>query len=74
MHLALVDSHSYTVYSAGVVLLTSAEDVVGRWMEYFEDLLNPTDTSSEAGRGDKGAAHSSLGVLSLRQLNQAVAG
>lgn len=41
MHLALVDSHSYTVYSAGVVLLTSAEDVVGRWKEYFEDFLNP---------------------------------
>lgn len=55
-------------------MLTSTEDIVRQWKEYFEDLLNPTDSSSEAGRGDKGAAHSSLGVLSLRQLNQAVAG
>ncbi|XP_008319498.1 carbohydrate sulfotransferase 15-like [Cynoglossus semilaevis] len=27
-------------------LLTSTGDVVGRWKEYFEDLINPTDTSS----------------------------
>ena len=29
-------------------------DIVGRWKEYFEDLLNSTDSSSieEAGAGD----------------------
>ena len=36
-----------TVYSAGGELLTSTGDVVGRWKEYFEDLLNPVVTSSE---------------------------
>ncbi|KAK7940110.1 hypothetical protein WMY93_003436 [Mugilogobius chulae] len=36
-----------TVYSAGGVLLTSTGDVVGRWKEYFEGLLNPTATSSD---------------------------
>ncbi len=34
------------VYSGGGRLLTSTGDVVGRWKEYFEDLLNPTITSS----------------------------
>uniref|UniRef100_A0A669BVU6 Endonuclease/exonuclease/phosphatase domain-containing protein n=1 Tax=Oreochromis niloticus TaxID=8128 RepID=A0A669BVU6_ORENI len=45
-----------TVYSTGGVLLTSTEKIVGRWKEYFEDLLNPTDTSSEeeAESGDEG--------------------
>ena len=28
-------------------MLTSTGDVVSRWGEYFEDLLNPTDTPSE---------------------------
>ncbi|KAM4544083.1 uncharacterized protein V3H82_021885 [Fundulus diaphanus] len=37
-----------TVYSGGGVLLTSTRDVVFRWAEYFEDLLNPTNTSSIA--------------------------
>ncbi|KAI3353661.1 hypothetical protein L3Q82_004905 [Scortum barcoo] len=27
-------------------LLTSTGDIVGQWKEYFEDLLNPTDTPS----------------------------
>ncbi|KAJ0001588.1 hypothetical protein NQD34_001384 [Periophthalmus magnuspinnatus] len=36
-----------TVYSRGGELLTSTGDVVGRGKEYFEDLLNPTVTSSE---------------------------
>jgi hypothetical protein len=46
-----------TVYSAGGELLTSTGDVVGRWKEYFEDLLNPTVTSSdeEAEAGDSEA-------------------
>uniref|UniRef100_A0A3B3HQU3 Reverse transcriptase domain-containing protein n=1 Tax=Oryzias latipes TaxID=8090 RepID=A0A3B3HQU3_ORYLA len=35
-----------TVFSAGGELLTSTGDIVGRWKEYFEDLLNPTDTPS----------------------------
>ncbi|KAI3366000.1 hypothetical protein L3Q82_009827 [Scortum barcoo] len=35
-------------------LLTSTEDIVGRWKKYFEDLLNPTDLPSneEAEDGD----------------------
>ncbi|KAI3355516.1 hypothetical protein L3Q82_018346 [Scortum barcoo] len=39
---------------AGGELLTSTEDIVGRWKKYFEDLLNPTDlpSSEEAGAGD----------------------
>ncbi|KAK0156417.1 Craniofacial development protein 2 [Merluccius polli] len=45
-----------TVYVGGGALLTSTRDVVDRWKEYFEDLLNPTDTpsSKEAGPGDSG--------------------
>ncbi|KAK3510626.1 hypothetical protein QTP70_011883 [Hemibagrus guttatus] len=35
-----------TVYSRGGELLASTGDIVGRWKEYFEDLLNPTDTPS----------------------------
>uniref|UniRef100_A0A8C6K8L9 Reverse transcriptase domain-containing protein n=1 Tax=Nothobranchius furzeri TaxID=105023 RepID=A0A8C6K8L9_NOTFU len=47
-----------TIYSGDGVLLTSTQDVVDRWAEYFEDLLNPTDTSSseEAESGDFGLA------------------
>ncbi|TWW54485.1 hypothetical protein D4764_0145930 [Takifugu flavidus] len=43
-----------TVYSGDGVLLTSTQDVVDRWKEYFEDLLNPTNTpsSEEVGPGD----------------------
>ncbi|TWW77601.1 hypothetical protein D4764_12G0009910 [Takifugu flavidus] len=42
------------VYSGDGVLLTSTRDVVDRWKEYFEDLLNPTNTpsSEEVGPGD----------------------
>ncbi|TWW68801.1 hypothetical protein D4764_19G0005990 [Takifugu flavidus] len=42
-----------TVYSGDGVLLTSTRDVVDRWKEYFEDLLNPTNTpsSEEVGPG-----------------------
>ncbi|KAK3555547.1 hypothetical protein QTP86_021786, partial [Hemibagrus guttatus] len=35
-----------TVYSGGGELLASTGDIVGRWKEYFDDLLNPTDTPS----------------------------
>ena len=38
-----------TVYSAGGELLTSTGDVVDRWKEYFEDLLNPTEAPSSGG-------------------------
>ncbi|TWW62366.1 hypothetical protein D4764_04G0010130 [Takifugu flavidus] len=44
------------VYSGNGVLLTSTWDVVDRWKEYFEDLLNPTNvpSSEEAGPVDLG--------------------
>ncbi|KAK3572591.1 hypothetical protein QTP86_000401 [Hemibagrus guttatus] len=35
-----------TVNSGGGEFLASTGDIVGRWKEYFEDLLNPTDTPS----------------------------
>ncbi|KAK3557454.1 hypothetical protein QTP70_027739, partial [Hemibagrus guttatus] len=35
-----------TVYSGGGELLASTGDIVGWWKEYFEALLNPTDTLS----------------------------
>ncbi|XP_051916968.1 uncharacterized protein LOC127597715 [Hippocampus zosterae] len=43
-----------TVYSGDGALLTSTRDVVNRWAEYFEDLLNSTNTSAleEAEPGD----------------------
>ncbi|KAK3509150.1 hypothetical protein QTP70_020258 [Hemibagrus guttatus] len=36
-----------TVYSGGGELLASTGDIVGRWKEYFEDLLNPTPSVEE---------------------------
>ena len=38
--------HAHTVFSVGGELLTSTEDIVRRWKEYFEELLNPTNTYS----------------------------
>ncbi|KAK3517424.1 hypothetical protein QTP70_009918 [Hemibagrus guttatus] len=35
-----------TVYGGGGELLVSTGDIVRPWKEYFEDLLNPTDTPS----------------------------
>ncbi|KAK3538840.1 hypothetical protein QTP86_015967 [Hemibagrus guttatus] len=35
-----------TVYGGDGELLVSTGDIVGRWKEYFEDLLNPTDMPS----------------------------
>ncbi|KAK3535381.1 hypothetical protein QTP70_011277 [Hemibagrus guttatus] len=35
-----------TVYGGDGELLVSTGDIVGWWKEYFEDLLNPTDTPS----------------------------
>jgi len=34
------------VLSLGGKLLTQTEDIVGQWKEHFEELLNPTSTSS----------------------------
>ena len=49
-------SSTNTVYSGDGELLTSTGDIVGWWTEYFEDLLNPTDTPfiEEAEAGDSG--------------------
>ncbi|KAK3529813.1 hypothetical protein QTP86_006010 [Hemibagrus guttatus] len=53
-----------TVYGGDGELLASTGDIVGRWKEYFEDLLNPTDTPSvevpEA--GDSEGARGFVGV------------
>uniref|UniRef100_A0A8C6NPK6 Reverse transcriptase domain-containing protein n=1 Tax=Nothobranchius furzeri TaxID=105023 RepID=A0A8C6NPK6_NOTFU len=38
---------AHTVYSGDGELLTSTEAIVGRWKEYFEELLNPTNAHSE---------------------------
>ncbi|KAK3538920.1 hypothetical protein QTP86_022746 [Hemibagrus guttatus] len=35
-----------TVYGGDGEMLVSTGDIVGRWKEYFEDLLNPNDTTS----------------------------
>ncbi|KAK0134955.1 Transposon TX1 uncharacterized protein [Merluccius polli] len=45
-----------TVYGGDGALLTSTRDIVDRWKEYFEDLLNPTDMPSckETGPGNSG--------------------
>ena len=60
-------SSTNTVYGGGGELLTSTEDIVGWQKEYFEDLLNPTDTPSieEAEAGDSRLIHSSLKPKSL---------
>ena len=44
------------MYGGDGALLTLTRDVVDRWKEYFEDLLNSIDTPSgkEAGPGDSG--------------------
>ncbi|TWW73510.1 hypothetical protein D4764_15G0009040 [Takifugu flavidus] len=54
-----------TVYSGDGVLLTSTRDVVDRWKEYFEDLLNPTNTPSceEVGPGDLGIGQGWANIL-----------
>ena len=49
---------SQAVYSRGGELLTRTGDIVGRWKEHFEELLNPANTSSveEAGLEDSGVS------------------
>ncbi|KAJ8015858.1 hypothetical protein DPEC_G00000780 [Dallia pectoralis] len=52
------------VYSKDGTLLTSTDDVIGRWKEHFEELLNPTYTpsSTEAElEADGGSSSVSLG-------------
>ena len=44
-----------TVYGGDGALLTSTRDVVSWWGEYFEDLLNPTDTPSD-GEAESGSS------------------
>ncbi|KAK3554788.1 hypothetical protein QTP70_033482 [Hemibagrus guttatus] len=53
-----------TVYGGDGELLVSTGDIVGRWKEYFEDLLNPTDTPSveEPEAGDSEGARGFVGV------------
>ena len=36
----------HAAYSKDGTLLTSTEEVIGRWKEYFGDLLNPTQPTS----------------------------
>uniref|UniRef100_A0AAV2JL93 ribonuclease H n=1 Tax=Knipowitschia caucasica TaxID=637954 RepID=A0AAV2JL93_KNICA len=59
-----------TMYGAGGELLTSTGDIVGRWKEYFEVLLNPPVTSSvtEAEAEDVGAGTS----ISLAEVTKVV--
>ncbi|XP_077940565.1 uncharacterized protein LOC144384606 [Gasterosteus aculeatus] len=38
--------HIQAVYSKDGTLLTATEEVIGRWKEHFEELLNPTTTPS----------------------------
>uniref|UniRef100_A0AAV2MSF8 Endonuclease/exonuclease/phosphatase domain-containing protein n=1 Tax=Knipowitschia caucasica TaxID=637954 RepID=A0AAV2MSF8_KNICA len=59
-----------TVYGAGGGLLTSTGDIVGRWKEYFEVLLNPPVTPSalEAEAEDVGADTS----ISLAEVTKVV--
>ncbi|XP_029903635.1 uncharacterized protein LOC115356559, partial [Myripristis murdjan] len=45
-----------TVYSAGGELLTSTGDIVGRWKEYFEGLLNPVVTLSVCNLSERSCA------------------
>ena len=42
------------VYGEDGALLTSTGDVLDRWKEYFEDLLNSTNTLSNVESGDIG--------------------
>ncbi|KAJ3587503.1 hypothetical protein NHX12_011100, partial [Muraenolepis orangiensis] len=59
------------VYSKGGTLLTSTEQVIGRWKEHFEELLNPTTPSMvETELEDEGRQTSiSLEEVTTRQTN-----
>nr|XP_054603312.1 uncharacterized protein LOC107376876 [Nothobranchius furzeri] len=65
-----------TIYSGDGVLLTSTQDVVDRWAEYFEDLLNPTDMSSseEAESGDFGLASQISGAEVTEMIKKLLCG
>ncbi|XP_070689082.1 paralemmin 1a [Pempheris klunzingeri] len=58
----------------GGKLLTPTEDIVGRWKEHFEELVNPTNTSSveEAESEDSGEASSVSLAVSLAEVAEVV--
>ncbi|KAJ8012365.1 hypothetical protein DPEC_G00041950 [Dallia pectoralis] len=62
------------VYSKDGTLLTSTDDVIGRWKEHFEELLNPTYTPSSIEaelEADGGSSSVSLGEVAevVKQLH-----
>ncbi|KAK3550042.1 hypothetical protein QTP86_018660 [Hemibagrus guttatus] len=59
-----------TVYNVGRELLASTGDIVRWWKEYFEDLLNPTDTPSveEPEPEDSEKVDTPEGVLDYREI------
>ncbi|TWW69209.1 hypothetical protein D4764_18G0000150 [Takifugu flavidus] len=58
------------------LLLTSTRDVVDRWKEYFEDLLNPTNTpsSEEVGPGDLGIGSHISGAVVVEVVKKLLGG
>ena len=58
------------VFSRGEKLLTWTGDIVGQWKEHFEELLNPTNTSSL----EEAESEDSVEVLSihLAEVSEAV--
>lgn len=55
------------LHCVGVEVLTSTEDIVGQWKEYFKDLLNPTETL-----GTRGMPCLCPGKRSRRQLKNSL--
>ena len=58
------------VFSRGGELLTQTEDIVGRWKEHFEELLNPTNTSS--GEEAESEASGEAPLISLAEVTEVV--
>ncbi|GAA6076081.1 uncharacterized protein LOC106910031 [Tachysurus ichikawai] len=60
---------AHTVYSGSGNLLTSTGDILGRWKEYFEVLLNPTDMSStEEAEGGGSVVDSSISQAEVTEV------
>ena len=58
-----------TVYSRGGELLTQTGDIVGRWKEHFEELLNPVNTSSaEGAESEDSGVSSSISVAEVAEV------
>lgn len=57
-----MESDTHTVYSGDGLLLTSVEDTVRQWKEYFKDLLSPT-LVTEAEFGKEGTTHPWVGEI-----------